>query len=223
MKFFPNKLAKVFEFFVDLLFPIECIGCKKDGKALCTDCLNKIDQNIENSFSSKHFKKVYALANWNQEITQKTIKQLKFHYSKKIADDLMPFFKSVLPSINLPENSILVPIPLHKLRENSRGFNQSEILAKSFSEILNKPIKNNLIFRIINTYPQSKLKGFKRRNNLKNAFIVDLKALNNLPKNTAICLIDDIASTMTTLNECALQFKRSGYKNIYAIVFARGK
>ena len=48
------------------------------------------------------------------------------------------------------EVDLIIPIPLHKKRLKERGYNQSELLAKSLSNKINVPYAfNNLVFVVI--------------------------------------------------------------------------
>ncbi len=90
-------------------------------------------------------------------------------------------------------------VPMHEKAFKKRGYNQSELLAKELSKILNIPCVD-VLKKVKHTRPQHKLTARKRRKNLKGAFkIIDKKLVTN----RAILLIDDIITTGTTLGECA--------------------
>jgi len=140
------------------------------------------------------------------------------------------------PNSQLP--TILVPISIHFRRKWQRGFNQAELLAKHVSKKINLPVYN-LLKRIKNTPQQAKLSRQDRLNNLQNAFAINQKEMNKLQtaslksqeekklqttdrKLPAIILIDDVASTLATLEEAALTLKKTGFKNVWGLVIARG-
>ena len=217
-----KKIIELINKFFDFLLPPECLGCKKEGSFLCKNCLKNIKNEKNGYFSSKNIKKIYFLSPWSNKIIEKAVKKLKFRYSKRVAHDFKPFFENKLNKINFADNAIFVPVPLHKTRLNQRGFNQSKILADLFVEIKNIPVENNLIYRNRNTFPQSKLKGKERTENLKNCISINEKKLTKINKNITIYLIDDVVVTCSTLEECAKPLKKAGFKNISAIVFAKG-
>ena len=119
---------------------------------------------------------------------------------------------------DLPD--ILTAVPLGPGRLAKRGFNQALEIAKPLSHLLNVSLQPNLIQRPHDTLPQAKLALHKRRQNLRNAFIVPLQAVN-LISGRHIGVIDDVMTTGETLNELARTLKRFGAIRVTNIVFAR--
>ena len=90
-------------------------------------------------------------------------------------------------------------VPMHRKDKRSRGFNQSQLLAKELSKLMNIGCFPTLI-KIKRTKPQHKLEGHDRLTNLKGAFkIVD----KSLIKGRKILIIDDVVTTGSTLSECS--------------------
>jgi ComF family protein len=122
--------------------------------------------------------------------------------------------------------TIIVPVPLHRRRFNWRGFNQSELLAKQIVAKSGLKVYNNLLIRWRNTTPQTKIRSMEeRKKNIKGAFKVVRMGLKPIPtgllKNKNIIIVDDVCTTLATLNECALAVKRAGAKNVWGVVVAR--
>ena len=103
---------------------------------------------------------------------------------------------------------IIIPIPLHKRRQRERGFNQAEELGKVLSPLLKIPMKNDVLFRQKYTKPQARLKT-GREENIKNAFIVNT---NESIIGKKIILIDDVATSLSTLEEAAKYLKMAERK-----------
>lgn len=114
--------------------------------------------------------------------------------------------------------TLVVPVPLHRLREKTRGYNQSRFLAQAVSNALGCPMWEELK-RIINTHPQAELSRKDRLKNVENAFILKEK-LDLL--NKKVILIDDVCSTGATLNACAAPLRAAGVKEICGLVLGRG-
>lgn len=113
---------------------------------------------------------------------------------------------------------LMVPVPLHPKKLRERGFNQSLLLAKHVSKLLSLELDIFSLRRIRYTRPQTGLKSDQRRKNVSKAFeVLDRKAIDG----KRIVLVDDVATTGNTLNECSRVLKRSGAKNVFCIVFAR--
>jgi ComF family protein len=109
----------------------------------------------------------------------------------------------------------VVPVPLHWRRRFKRGFNQSALIAKSFS--LPDAKFNTDLVRVRYTTQQAMLTDAERQKNIKDAFAVR-KSHNFSGKN--VCLVDDVKTTGATLNECARVLKDAGANKVFAFVLA---
>jgi ComF family protein len=168
---------------------------------------------------------VFVCADYTDRVIGDLIKKLKYSFARELGKTLAKiaelYLKKTLDSgrtekINLA-NFTVVPIPLHKKRYNWRGFNQAEIIAGFLAAKLNLPVSTGLI-RVKHRPPQAKLDGAARRENIKDCFRCSDPALAE--KN--ILLIDDVATTGSTLNEAAGALKAAGAKKILALVIAKG-
>ncbi len=148
-------------------------------------------------------------------------------YKYRFARDLhVPLGKLILRGLRthpLPAPHLIIPIPLHPRRERWRGFNQSELLARYVSANLfyNSPIPvdTTVLTRKRYTPPQMKIKIYaERKENVRYAF--SLNNTNSIQDKT-ILLIDDIATTGSTLSECARMLKQQGARKVYAAVISR--
>lgn len=120
---------------------------------------------------------------------------------------------------NKKAETIIIPVPLHKRRFNWRGFNQALLLSQDLAVKFNLAIEDGLLIRKKNTKPQTKIKSLEeRKQNIKGAFFC---SQNDLLKNKNVIIIDDVCTTLATLNECALELKKAGAKNIWGLVVAR--
>lgn len=113
---------------------------------------------------------------------------------------------------------VLVPIPLYKTKLKKRGYNQSEILSQELAKRFSFPIQN-LLKRTKNTKAQFGLNRKEREKNIKNAFILKSSIINLKSKN--VLLIDDLATTGSTLSEAANVLKRNGVKRVIGLTLAR--
>jgi len=120
---------------------------------------------------------------------------------------------------NKKAETIIVPVPLHRKRYNWRGFNQALLLSEYIASKFKLPVYENLIIRKRNTKPQTKIKSMKeRRKNIKGAFSCPQK---DLVKNKNVIIIDDVCTTLATLNECAIELKKAGAKKVWGLAVAR--
>ncbi len=115
---------------------------------------------------------------------------------------------------------IIIPVPLHKNRELSRGYNQAYLIAKELGHLLHMKVNKNILVRHIDTKSQSRLNRYERANNIENAFAV----INPyVVKERHILLVDDIITTGSTLEECARVLNEAGTADICAIGVASGR
>ena len=115
------------------------------------------------------------------------------------------------------DDHLIVPVPLSPKRLRQRGFNQSLFLAKHVARATGIPVDYMSLRRSKDTQPQSLLKRDDRKKNVKNAFTV----LGSGLKGKKVILVDDVATTGSTLNECAKALSKSGAKEVQCMVLAR--
>lgn len=227
---------------LDALFPKKCIGCRKTGNYFCSDCIQKITQTdlvcpkCERPALGGQIHPVcrrsYGLDGlWSlgvyQEPLRSAIQKLKYRYIEELAqvlvDVTVEYWARWQPLLlgevkkSGGQNWIVVSVPLHWYRQNSRGFNQSGLLAKDLAQKLGLKYEP-VLKRIKYTKQQAKLKGKERSQNIKNAFELDSKLSI---RDSNILLIDDVWTTGSTLRECCYVLKRSGAKKVWALTLAR--
>ena len=219
---------------IDFLDVQQCPGCRKERFA-GEFCYEHEDQCRKKLFDGNcYFDQLIVCARYDKNgILKKLIEQFKYKYSIELSAMLASMFLSQLDNLytdcdNNPwdefKDAWVVPVPLHKKRLKSRGFNQTDLLAFGLVEFYNlamAPILKRKIF----TSPQAHLKREARLTNLKGAFTLidnirpcEIKALDG----RKIILVDDICTTGSTLNECAKILKGAGCGRITAVVLARG-
>ncbi len=124
-------------------------------------------------------------------------------------------FKNFKDEIN--NCDIICAVPLHKKRLRQRKFNQAALIAKFLDR---KKFNPDLLWRLVNTVSQVKLKREERERNLKKAFLVNKKYRNSI-KDKTILLIDDVATTGATINNCAKALKKAGAKKVVVLTIAK--
>lgn len=112
---------------------------------------------------------------------------------------------------------VLVPIPLYGKRLRSRGYNHSKLLAEGLAEKLGLRL-SDLLQRTKETKSQFGLKLKERKENLRNAFIINTRYKIHNPN---VFLVDDILTTGSTLLEGARALKKNGAKKVWGLVLAR--
>ncbi len=94
-------------------------------------------------------------------------------------------------------DALLVPVPLHRWRIWSRGFNQAALIARQLARTTKLPVETGLLRRKVNTPPLHSLGPRARRKAVKGAFALSKDARARIAGKTVI-LIDDIWTTGAT-------------------------
>ncbi len=112
----------------------------------------------------------------------------------------------------------IIPVPLHPARLRAREYNQSLLFADQVGCYLGKPVVATNLVRVLATDPQTTLSRQERLRNLRHAFAVRQP---EGVRGRRILLIDDVFTTGTTLNECAISLKKAGAASVIALTLAR--
>lgn len=225
-----QKLQKLSSIALDTLFPRRCYGCGRYDTFLCIDCQRLIPQcSPVTTFFAHSPTKPAGLDSLTSALFFRTpivsllIHDFKFQGIVDLAPFLTRYLSQALERTPLTLPHIITPVPLHPRRLRDRGYNQSAILASGLVHTLNTPAPitsyQPLLKRVRHTPPQSKRHTRASRIiALRGAFdLIDpLKRLEN----TVIWLVDDVATTNTTLEECAHILKKAGAKEVHGLVIA---
>jgi ComF family protein len=215
-----------------------CLDCKTENQwgEFCNNCCERY-----------YLDGVWIAADYEQELVAKLIKSYKYHFVKDIslilAKILIQFLDGKInetknfdfkiagldwkmfdqikarPKVLLDfQNNLIMPVPLSKKRLKWRGFNQAEIIANILADNFKLEIDAKNLKRIKNTKPQAKLNERERRNNLADCF----SWLGDKLNGRNIILVDDVATTGSTLNECAKVLKQAGASEVWGLVVANG-
>lgn len=241
-------LKKIGQIIINFLFPITCIGCEKEDFIVCNQCWGNVDK-IQNQlcpycekeskfgkicdFCLEENKETYYLDSLNvlwvyekHQILAKLIHLFKYELLLDYGGFLIEKFvnkASQIIKINFNIKDLIITyIPISPQKLKLRGFNQSQILANELTKFLG--IKcYPLLLKIKDNQAQMTLKNKKQREeNVKNTFSFN-KIFQNVDKNKQILLIDDIATTLSTLKEATKILKENGFTHIDALVVARQK
>lgn len=177
--------------------------------------MNETTEYCEDCLAHRHaFEYGAALLNYD-ETAGKIMAQIKYQNRREYLD----FFGKALSSghekkIRRMGVDALVPVPIHRRRRRTRGFNQAEILADIMGGYLEIPVYPDILVRDKKTRPQKELSAQERLKNLSKAF-----RIQNLPENIrSVLLVDDIYTTGSTIETCARTLKAAGVEHIYFVV-----
>lgn len=233
---FKQALRPLREWFLDLIFPKECVGkCGSSSSYLCIDCIWKMAMLAQQSCPvcnrsnfwgevcaplckrKTYLDRLLVVSNYHQnKILSEAIHIFKYRFAEDLGQNLALLMAKRFWHFFSSDRFLFVPVPLHPKRLMFRGFNQAEILATQLANTTGHPFYN-LTKRVKYSKPQAELNGRQRRKSLVNAF-----QLHHVPPpDQHIILVDDVYTTGTTLNECARVLKINGVQQITGLVLAR--
>lgn len=111
---------------------------------------------------------------------------------------------------------VLMPVPLHRSRHATRGFNQSAEIARWVSRRAGPPVDPRLAERTRATLPQVGLRLPDREANLRGAFLATAGVSGR-----RVVIIDDVTTTGSTLAELAAALIAGGAVEVDAWCVAR--
>jgi len=214
-------LTRGFNDLLELFYPALCITCGDrlvSGESfICVNCWN--DLPVTN-FHEKPGNKVEQLF-WGRieidsatayfsykkgSIYQHLIHAIKYRGLKELGLESGKRFGAVLSgSAAFSSIDLIIPVPLHPLKQKKRGYNQSAWIAMGISETLKKPLDVSNIKRNVHTATQTKKNRFERWQNVENIFEI-LHPEKLAGKH--VLLVDDIITTGSTLEACAYQLHK---------------
>jgi ComF family protein len=115
---------------------------------------------------------------------------------------------------------VIIPVPLHWWRRWTRGYNQSETLARALARHLGLPFRPHWLRRVRNTPRQTSQAPSGRRDNVKNAFRA--RSTASLRGKTVL-LVDDVLTTGSTCSEAARALRAAGAGRVVATILAHSQ
>lgn len=181
----------------------------KDGGAACRDCRGAAGGAL-------------ALAR-SAFVFNPQLRSLTHAFKYKGREDLAGYLAAAMAGAagrfpELSEYNFCAAVPLHPSRLRERGYNQAELLAKRFAAAGNLFHLDGAARRVRNTPTQTSLSKEERRANMAGAFTVEKP---ELVKGRRILLVDDVATTLATLEALAAAFRAAGARAVAAYTLAR--
>ncbi|MCX6763066.1 MAG: ComF family protein [Candidatus Moranbacteria bacterium] len=193
-----------------------CEDILTEKGCLCSACHASRKSNLDSLVSAVFYK---------DPLIKHLIHNLKYRFVSDISKPLAKLISRALIQNDIALPDFLIPVPLHPRRLRWRGFNQSLLLASHISEEL-APLTGVEILDVLErtkfNRPQMQIKNYQQRlQNMHNIFGLHKDINKNIIRNKNLLLVDDIATTGATLEECAKVLKSAGAKKVFAVVVAR--
>lgn len=131
---------------------------------------------------------------------------------ESFAAQMSEFFRSLDWSTD-----ILIPVPLGKNRLKERGYNQVALVARPLAYVVGLDYKPSALWKARETRSQVGLTVSQRRENVEGAYQADARVVNR----KSVVVMDDVATTGSTILACADALLSAGAKEVYAITIAR--
>lgn len=220
---------------LDLVLPPRCAGCGEPGAGLCRICVAQIHwidtpacrccgQPLTPGEGTLcpacrrdplAIDGIVAAAEYSGPV-RAAVLRFKYRYRRDLARALEQVLLRGVAA-RLPPADLVIPVPLHPLRQRARGFNQAEGLARALARHLGCRYDGRALIRMHLTPPQAGLSRLERRRNLADAFRAD-------PLRVAgqrISVVDDVCTTGSTLEACASALRAAGATRVWGCAIAR--
>jgi ComF family protein len=115
---------------------------------------------------------------------------------------------------------LIVPVPLHRWRLWSRGFNQSALIADRLGRFAGLPVEKEALVRKRRTPPLRGMGPRARARTVKGAFGI-AAARPDFARDRIVILIDDVHTTGATAEACARVLRRAGARAVHLLCWAR--
>ncbi len=136
---------------------------------------------------------------------------MKFEANLPAALTLGTLLAEAVAAADLLLPDAILPVPLHRSRLRTRGFNQALELARPVSRHTGRPLLTRACVRLQATRPQSSLNSqAERRRNVTGAFHV-CRPLTGLRR---VAIVDDVLTTGATIRELARTLRRAGVQQV---------
>jgi len=198
--------------FLSLIYPVHCEACGTNlfghETFICSYCrlnlpksnyhrqpVNELERTFAGRVPMVHTVALYLFEKSGR--IQKLLHAIKYQDQKELGEHLGKLYADDLLKANcLQDIDTIIPVPLHKNKLKTRGYNQSEWFAKGLGKGLSKHIDTVSLERHIETATQTKKKKYQRWENVEHIF--HLKHPENLV-NKHVLLVDDVITTGATI------------------------
>jgi ComF family protein len=150
---------------------------------------------------------------------RQAIHQFKYRNQHALAPALARLMADFWRANPIPAD-LLIPVPLHPVRQRERGYNQADLLARALGDMMNLPVITTGFKRVRHTQSQMSLDAADRRENVQSAFAY-LSRGDNRISGQRVVVIDDVCTTGSTMEACSLALKAAGASVVWGFTLAR--
>ncbi len=205
---------------LNLFLTTDCPLCSRTGQPLlCQDCQQQLQdcQHPSTHQNQSHAHSQFPLTSWGsyEGPVKRVIAQLKYNNTPALAEPLgeglaKAWLRSqqnnhqrlIQPSFQKSKQPWVIPVPMHPDKQRQRGFNQAELIARSFCRHTGLPLLAQGLQRVQATQAQFELSPAERQRNVAQAFAIG-PALQEQRNRRPVLLLDDIYTTGATVSAIA--------------------
>lgn len=234
-------MSRIFEIIKDLLYPRRCAVCDDilpyGQKYLCEECKSRVIYikepycmkcgkalNEEKEYCEDCLKRPHHFIQGVSVFDYGSVSDSLYRFKNKGRAEYAEYYAKVLYEekgdwLRAVNPDFLIPVPIHKSKLKSRGYNQAELISKELSKLSGIPTNTSLIIRQKKTNPLRELSLRERQNNLKKAFKI---GVNDVKFKTGV-IIDDIFTTGSTIDEISRTLNNTFPCEIYFMTLTVGR
>jgi ComF family protein len=228
--------------FLDVLYPPLCTGCGlrvRPHDVLCVRCIRDLlDLPLTVEASTLHLASLACacdatmmLVGWEYEdggVLERCIHAMKYRRLSRVGEWLGRLLgerlvdNPLIATHGSQEKPILLPVPLHRIKQIERGYNQAATICQGLAAECGLSCDTHLLQRIRYTTSQSasRLDRDERQDNVRKAFAVDAMHALQLHGRPLI-IVDDLVTTGATIGACVDVLIQAGFKDIRILAIAR--
>jgi len=218
---------------LDLLFPARCVGCGAGGTFVCAACVAALPEAAAPRCSRcwrpgvdgvcrpclldpPPFDALFAAYVYSG-LARELVHHLKYRETTALAAPMASLLAGALAG-RTSAVDVIVPVPLSGVRRRTRGYNQSEALARALGRELGLPVSTRALSRRRHAPPQARSAGAEERLvNVQGAFAARADEADG----RRVLLLDDVTTTGATLRSSAGALREAGARWVWAVAFAR--
>ena len=172
---------------------------------MCSDCLASPP-------------KYRALRSWSifEGPIRNVLHRLKYRRDIGLGEALTPQLADFLTGLQWPID-LMVPVPLGRKRIAERGYNQVSLIARPLAMAMGLAYATDALARSRETRSQVGLTRTERQQNVRSAFCAEQRRV----KGRVVLVVDDVATTGSTLSSCAEALYAAGARDVFAFTVSR--